>query len=66
MKTRIPHILAHASIVLALFLLTLLVLDYINPSMDFVNNAITKGIIGIACVLSAANAVLLLAAKQRK
>lgn len=62
----VPRILAHAAIVLILVLLTLLVFDYFNPSMDFINNAMTKVMIGVLCVLSFLNAYLVLIATKRK
>ncbi|MBQ7038195.1 MAG: hypothetical protein IJN61_03695 [Clostridia bacterium] len=63
---RLPRILAHAAIVLILVLLTLLVFDYFNPSMDFINNAMTKVMIGVLCALSFLNAYLVLIATKRK
>ena len=63
---RLPRILAHAAIVLVLVLLTLLLFDYFNPSMDFINNTMTKVMIGVLCVLSFLNAYLVLIATKRK
>lgn len=63
---RLPRMLAHAAIVLVLVLLTLLVFDYFNPSMDFINNAMTKVMIGVSCVLSFLNACQVLIATKRK
>lgn len=66
MKPNIPRLFAHTAIVLALFLLTLVVFDYFNPSMDFINNTITKVIIGILCLICLANAGLVLIATRRR
>ena len=62
----LPRLLAHAAIILTLVLLTLLVFDYFNPTMDFISNVMTKVLIGVSCVLSFLNACLvLIAAKKR-
>ncbi len=62
---KLPHILAHAMIVLTLMLITLLIFDYFNPSMDFINNTMTKAMIGILCLLCLLNAGLVLIATRR-
>ena len=49
MKT-ILTILSHVCTILSLMLLPLLVVDRFNPSMDFVNNDITKLMIAVLCV----------------
>ena len=61
----IPRILAHTAIVLALVLITLLIFDYFNPSMDFINNAITKVMVGVFGLISAINAGFVLIALRR-
>lgn len=58
--------LAHACVILVLVLLTLLIFDYLNPTMDFINNPIAKGFMVVLCVLSLAVSLLLLAACRRK
>ena len=60
------RIFAHAAIILTLVLLTLLIFDYFNPSMDFINNAITKVMVGAFCIVSLINAALVLIAIRRK
>ena len=62
----LPRVLAHAAIILILVLLTILIFDYFNPSMDFINNAISKVMIGVVCVLGLLNALLVLAAVAHK
>ncbi len=66
MKKYIPRILAHAAIVLILVLATLLIFDYFNPSMDFINNVMTKVMIGVLCVLGFINAFFVLVATKKK
>lgn len=66
MKKYIPRILAHAAISLTLVLITLLIFDYFNPSMDFINNTITKVMIGVYCLLSLINAGFVLIAIRRR
>lgn len=61
---RLPRILAHAAIILTLMLLTLLIFDYFNPTMDFINNIISKVMIGVLCVLSLFNAGLLIVTRR--
>ncbi len=61
---QLPRILAHAAIILALVLLTLLIFDYFNPSMDFINNTMSKVIIGMLCLLGFLNAFLVLIATR--
>ena len=46
------NLLSHACIILSLMLLTLLVVDRFNPSMDFINNDISKLMLCILCVLA--------------
>lgn len=57
---------AHACIILVLVLLTLLVFDYLNPTMDFINNPIAKWFMAVLCVLSMTVSSLLLVACRRK
>lgn len=57
------RIFAHAAIVLTLALLTLLIFDYFNPSMDFINNGITKVMIGVFGIISIINALSVLIRK---
>ena len=61
----LPKLIAHACIVLVLVLLTLLIFDFINPSMDFINNPLAKGMIAVLCLLSVSEAALLLAVYRR-
>lgn len=61
MKKRIPLLLAHTCIILCMVLLTLLILDYINPSMDFINNLFTKIFIALFCLLGTLQSLILVA-----
>lgn len=58
--------MAHACVILVLVLLTLLIFDHLNPSMDFINNPIAKCFIALLCVLSFVVSLLVLAAFRRK
>lgn len=44
-KIWFKRILPHACIIISGMILTLLIVDYYNPSMEFINNDITKGIL---------------------
>ncbi len=59
------RILAHATIVFAGMLIVLLVIDNVNSAMQFIDNGITKWMIGILCVLSAYQAALRLKRPKR-
>lgn len=56
MKT-VRKIIAHASIVLGGMLLTLFILDKINPAMEFIDNDITRGLIAAAALLGIVSGV---------
>ena len=58
--------ISHACVILVLVLLTLLIFDHLNPSMDFINNPIAKCFIALLCVLSFVVSLLVLAAFRRK
>ncbi len=51
MKRLIP-LLSHGCLILALALITLLIVDRFNPSMDFINNDFAKILILLLCVLA--------------
>ena len=48
MASALPHLL----LILEGFLLTLLIIDIINPAMDFINNDTTKTIMMGTCILA--------------
>ena len=58
--------MAHACVILVLVLLTLLIFDHLNPTMDFINNPIAKSFIASLCVLSLLVSLLLLATTHRR
>lgn len=62
MKHRLPKLIAHLCIILVLVLLTLLIFDYINPSMDFIDNPGAKIMMAVLSLLSIGEAALILAA----
>ena len=49
---KLGRLLPHLTISLALCFLTLLVLDWYNPLMAFITNAISTKILAIFCVVS--------------
>lgn len=59
MKRLLP-LLSHACIVLSLVILTLLIVDRYNPSMDFINNDGSKLFILLLCALSTLLAIVIL------
>lgn len=56
--------LPHVSIVLAGLLIVLIVLDYFNGSMGFLDNTAAKSFALLLCVSSIANAVVLIAQQR--
>lgn len=66
MKRAFPKLLAHLGFILTLVLTTLLVVDRINPSMDFIDNDITKGMFLVFCLITAVNSLILIAAYRRR
>ncbi len=62
---RLMGLLSHACLVLALMLITLLIVDRFNPSMDFINNDISKLIILALCVFGMVLALLFLIRQRR-
>lgn len=52
------RLLTHATIVMALFMGTLCVLDQLNPLMGFLNNGIAKAAVMLFCLLSFVHGLL--------
>ncbi len=50
-------LLPHINISMALFMLTLLVTDFFNRAMAFINNNITKGMLFVFCILILTEAI---------
>lgn len=55
---RLQSILSHICFILSLMLITLLVVDRFNPSMDFINNDLSKLMLLVLCVCAAVLSVL--------
>lgn len=47
----------HALVILCLMFLVFLILDEFNPMMNFVDNGISRALLGILCVLGVCSAV---------
>ena len=62
---RLQSILSHLCFILSLMLVTLLIVDRFNPSMDFINNDLCKLLILVLCVGSAVLSVLHLLRSHR-
>lgn len=65
MKKLLPHIVAHLCIIISGMLITFVIIDYVNPIMNFINNSMTKGLMLALGILSITMAGLLIA-KLRK
>lgn len=66
MNINLRKIFAHAAIILSGMILVFLFIDRVNTAMAFINNDITKWLIGILCVISVLNSIMLLCSKKRK
>lgn len=55
----------HAAIILAAMFLLFLVLDTYNPMMNFVDNAISRPLLGIMCCLTVLVSCLLIRDRRR-
>lgn len=53
MKTRILGLFPHITLILALFLGTLWVLDQLNPMMNFLDNSFANAMLMLLCVSAA-------------
>lgn len=63
---RLISFLSHCSLILAIMLITLTVVDRFNPSMDFINNDISKLLILILCVCVIVLALSVFIAQRRR
>ncbi len=64
MREKIVSLWNHLLIILSLTFLAFLVLHYYNARMGFLTNRISRGLLGIYCLLSIANSILLLAGRR--
>ena len=56
----------HGTIVLTLMYITLLIVDHYNPTMDFINNNVTKALLLLLCLFAVYNAVLVLSRERAR
>ncbi|MBR2405962.1 MAG: hypothetical protein IKB04_02810 [Clostridia bacterium] len=62
---RFTAFLSHTCFVLSLVLLTLLIVDRFNPSMDFINNDFSKLFLAVLCMVAALLGILVLIQQSR-
>lgn len=65
MKKLFPHIIAHICIIISGMLITFVIIDYVNPIMNFVNNSMTKTLILILSICAIFMAYFIIS-KSRK
>ncbi len=58
MASRAERLLNHVSLILCLMFAVFLILDQFNPMMNFVDNAISRWLLGILCLSGAVRACL--------
>ena len=59
-------LLPHAAIILSFMYFVFYAIDRVNSAMAFINNAITKALILILCVIAIVEAVMLIRDDRRK
>lgn len=59
-------IILHATIILGGMLLTLFILDKVNPAMEFIDNDITRGLIAAIAIFGIISGVLGLTAREKQ
>jgi hypothetical protein len=57
----LPHILAVLSGIFIVFL----ILDWYNPTMDFVNNPASLNLLGVFCILSVVHSIITIASNRK-
>lgn len=62
---RVKVILPHAGIVLSLMFMVFLVLDDYNPMMNFLTNSISTVLLGVFCLISFVNSILVISTARR-
>ncbi|MFV0465395.1 MAG: hypothetical protein ACK5ML_04915 [Lachnospiraceae bacterium] len=63
---KVRKIILHALFIIPAILITFLILDNYNPTMNFVNNTITLILLWVFCILSIINSVITMIALRRK
>jgi len=66
MINKLRSVLPHIIIILSGIFLVFMILDYYNPTMNFVNNNINMKLFLAFCVLSIVNSVLTIIANRKK
>ena len=66
MINKLRSVLPHIIIILSGIFLVFMILDYYNPTMNFVNNNIKMKLFLAFCVLSIVNSVLTIIANRKK
>lgn len=64
LKRIVESVLPHAGIIIAGMLITFLIIDHYYTAMAFINNDMTKGLLGAFCIITFLNCILLIH-KQR-
>ena len=57
-KNKAEALLSHLTVILSFMFAVFLVLDQFNPMMNFVDNGISRWLLGILCVSSVTRSVL--------
>lgn len=55
----VVKLLPHLCMILSAVLITLLILDYYNPNMDFYDNQTTRIMFGILCAAAIASGIII-------
>jgi len=66
MINKLRSVLPHIIIIVSGIFLVFMILDYYNPTMNFVNNNINMKLFLAFCVLSIVNSVLTIIANRKK
>lgn len=62
---RVKVILPHAGIVLSMMFMVFLVLDDYNPMMNFLTNSLSIVLLGVFCLISFVNSILMISTARR-
>lgn len=57
---KLQNFLSHLCLIGTFMVATLLIVDLFNPTMDFINNSITKAVLAVLCAAAAVLAVSVL------
>jgi hypothetical protein len=62
----LKNIVPHVGIILSVVFIVFLILDEYNPTMNFVNNSISTGMLLVLCAVSLINAICLVVIGRRE